>query len=79
MTPEKSITPRFEPALMAHLDHRIENRLDALAASARLSSLRRVLTIGELAEDIADRLCGIANAHDALGDASRRHGQAVRR
>jgi two-component sensor histidine kinase len=48
------------------MDHRIKNHLQLLASYARTASRRRGLTVGELADDLADKLCAIAGAHDAL-------------
>jgi len=67
-------SPRFAGAspsdprdtLIGEMDHRIKNHLQLLAAYARTASRRRGLTVGELADDLADKLCAIAGAHDAL-------------
>ena len=53
-------------SVIREMDHRIKNHLQVLAAYARMASQRRGLTVGELAEDIADKLSAIASAHDAL-------------
>jgi len=52
--------------VIREMDHRIKNHLQLLAAYARTASTRRGLTVGELAEDMADKLSAIAGAHDAL-------------
>lgn len=52
--------------LIGEMDHRIKNHLQLLASYARTASRRRGLTVGELAEDLADKLCAVAGAHDAL-------------
>lgn len=52
--------------LSGEMDHRIKNHLQRLASYARTASRRRRLTVGELADDLADKLCTIAGAHDAL-------------
>jgi len=57
-------------AVVREMDHRIKNQLQLLAAYARMASQRRGLTVGELAEDMADKLFAIAGAHDALYRAS---------
>ena len=53
-------------SVIREMDHRIKNHLKLLAAYARMASQRRGLTVGELAEDMADKLSAIASAHDAL-------------
>jgi two-component sensor histidine kinase len=58
--------------LIGEMDHRIKNHLQLLASYARNASKRRGLTAGELAEDLADKLCAIAGAHDALHQAGGR-------
>jgi two-component sensor histidine kinase len=58
--------PDSRDTLIGEMDHRIKNHLQLLAAYARTASRRRDLTVGELADDLADKLCAIAGAHDAL-------------
>lgn len=55
-----------QDTVIQELDHRIKSHVQILASYARQGSRRRGLTAGELAEDMADKLCGIAGAHDAL-------------
>jgi len=62
--PDAPPTPR--DTVIEEMDHRIKNHLQILAAYARSASQRRGLTAGELAEDLADKLSAIAEAHDAL-------------
>lgn len=58
--------PDGRDAVIREMDHRIKNHLQLLAAYARTASKRRGLTVGELAEDMAEKLDAIAGAHDAL-------------
>ncbi|TAJ73610.1 MAG: sensor histidine kinase [Phenylobacterium sp.] len=58
--------PDGRDTVIREMDHRIKNHLQLLAAYARVASKRRGLTVGELAEDMADKLAAIAGAHDAL-------------
>jgi len=64
--PTRSADVERRDSVIREMDHRIKNHLQLLAAYARLASQRRGLTVGELAEDMADKLCAIASAHDAL-------------
>lgn len=52
--------------VLLEMDHRIKNHLQLLAAYAKSASKRRGLTVGELADDLADKLTAIAGAHDIL-------------
>lgn len=65
-----SVAARPQPdgrdTVIREMDHRIKNHLQLLAAYARSASKRRGLTVGELAEDMAEKLYAIAGAHDAL-------------
>lgn len=60
------LAPDPRDTLLGEMDHRIKNHLQLLASYARMASRRRGLTVGELAEDLADKLCAIAGVHDAL-------------
>ncbi len=62
--PPATIDPH--DTVIQEMDHRIRNHLQILASYARTASRRRGLTVGELAEDPADKLSAIAGAHDAL-------------
>lgn len=80
-TPEPA-APTRQPdgrdTVIREMDHRIKNHLQLLAAYARMASKRRGLTVGELAEDLADKLAAIAGAHDALHHAAGQEGGLVR-
>lgn len=57
---------RTRDTVIEEMDHRIKNHLQILASYARSASRRRGLTLGELGEDLTDKLGAIAGAHDAL-------------
>lgn len=77
-SPRPASAPPSDPrdALIGEMDHRIKNHLQLLASYARNASRRRGLTVGELADDLADKLCAIAGAHDALHRAGEGFGMA---
>jgi signal transduction histidine kinase len=48
-------------------DARVENDVQLLVSDARVASRRRALTVGELVEDMADRLCAGGRADGGAG------------